>query len=182
MEKAERNDKMTHKSKSKAFNQAEFECTTLGWDDSFWFGPKWKIGLKLHVRLLDTFKSKESITSRHSSCIVVVVFVTRSRVQKRQQKYSSFSFCLSGNFLFEKAMSVPLASFAAAATLYVVTIWTEDTQIAPNHVWAILSAGWWALLKSSTNVWIGDIRYKIWIFPPFLLFKLLKSAGNWSSS
>ena len=35
MEKAERNDKMTHKSKSKAFNQAEFECTTFEWDDSF---------------------------------------------------------------------------------------------------------------------------------------------------
>ena len=33
--KGERNDKMTHKSKSKAFNQAEFECTTFEWDDSF---------------------------------------------------------------------------------------------------------------------------------------------------
>ena len=84
-----------------------------------------------YVQLLE---SNYYYATRSRSCL-------SRRARRVRNILAHFLFCLSGNFLFEKAMSVPLASFAAAATLYVVTIWTEDTQIAPNHVWAILSAG-----------------------------------------
>ena len=112
-------------SSSRAIGRRRAEGSSQRFDyNMFLLQQRGKNVLPVTMAFLCTFAHththKESITSasRHSSCIVAVLVVCE---KKRQQKYSSFSFCLSGNFLFEKAMSVPPSAAAS-----VVTIWTED--------------------------------------------------------